>query len=179
MGSLLFFTQLVLALAVVRLAEFAVSRATTERARQHGATELGRREFPLVVGTWVLLYLGTLIEVWTLRPTFHPRLAAVMVAAVLLSEGLRWWSIATLGRRWSNRIVLIPGAAPIRTGPYRLMRHPADLAALVIGMALPLVHSAWITALTVTLVNGVLLTMRAGIEDDIHKQSPLPRKALV
>ena len=88
-----------------------------------------------------------------------------MLALVVASQALRWWCIATLGRRWNTRVIVVPGLPPVRSGPYRLFRHPNYVAVVVEGVALPLVHAAWITALVFTVLNAALLTVRIRAED--------------
>ena len=65
---------------------------------------------------------------------------------VLLTQALRWWCIATLGRRWNTRVIVVPGLPPVTGGPYRFLTHPNYVAVVVEGIALPLVHACWITA---------------------------------
>ena len=69
-----------------------------------------------------------------------------MLLVVLLSQALRWWCIATLGRRWNTRVIVVPGLPPVTGGPYRFLTHPNYVAVVVEGIALPLVHACWITA---------------------------------
>jgi len=88
-----------------------------------------------------------------------------MVALVLAAQGLRWWCITTLGPRWNTRVVVLPGAPLVRGGPYRRMRHPNYLAVVVEGVALPMVHSAWLTALVFTTANALLLRTRIRCEE--------------
>jgi methyltransferase len=80
-----------------------------------------------------------------------------MLVLVLASQALRWWCIATLGPRWNTRVIVVPGLALVASGPYRWLRHPNYVAVVVEGFALPLVHTAWITALAFTVLNAVLL----------------------
>ena len=88
-----------------------------------------------------------------------------MLALVLASQALRWWCITTLGRRWNTRVIVVPGLPLVAGGPYRLLPHPNYVAVVVEGFALPLVHSAWITALVFTVCNAVLLTVRIRVEN--------------
>jgi methyltransferase len=81
------------------------------------------------------------------------------------SQGLRWWCIRTLGRRWNTRVVVVPGLPLVRSGPYRLIPHPNYVAVVVEGVALPLVHAAWVTALVFTVANAVLLSVRLRVEN--------------
>ena len=88
-----------------------------------------------------------------------------MLALVLASQALRWWCIATLGRQWNTRVIVVPGLPRVTGGPYRFLSHPNYVAVVVEGFALPLVHSAWITALVFTVLNAVLLTVRIRVEN--------------
>jgi len=84
---------------------------------------------------------------------------------VLAAQALRWWCIRTLGPQWNTRIIVVPGLALVGGGPYRFFRHPNYVAVVVEGVALPLVHSAWVTALVFTVLNAALLTVRIRVED--------------
>jgi methyltransferase len=88
-----------------------------------------------------------------------------MLAVVLAAQGLRWWCITTLGPQWNTRVVVVPGAPRVTGGPYRFCSHPNYVAVIAEGVALPLVHTAWLTALLFTVLNAALLTTRIHIED--------------
>jgi len=93
--------------------------------------------------------------------TLHPAFAA----AVLLTQALRWWAVATLGDKWNVRVIVVPGEAPIRRGPYRLLRHPNYLAVAVEMLCVPLVHGAWLTAVVFSALNALVLRDRIRIEE--------------
>jgi len=88
-----------------------------------------------------------------------------MVGLGLAAQGLRWWCIGTLGKQWNTRIVIVPGMLLNSGGPYRYLRHPNYVAVVVEGFALPLVHTAWVTAVLFTLGNAVLLAVRISAEN--------------
>ena len=88
-----------------------------------------------------------------------------MVLVVLAAQLLRWWAIATLGVHWNTRVIVLPAAPRIASGPYRWFPHPNYVAVIAEGIALPLVHSAWITALVFTTLNAWLLSVRVRTED--------------
>ncbi len=88
-----------------------------------------------------------------------------MLVLVVASQALRWWCIATLGRRWNTRVIVVPGLPLVRSGPYRYLSHPNYVAVVVEGFALPLVHAAWVTALVFTVANAVLLSVRLRVEN--------------
>jgi methyltransferase len=98
-----------------------------------------------------------------------------MLALALASQALRWWCIATLGAAWSTRVVVVPGAQLVSSGPYRFLRHPNYLAVVVEGFALPLVHTAWVTALVFTVANGFLLRTRIRCENEALQELAAPR----
>jgi methyltransferase len=98
------------------------------------------------------------------RP-FLPWLGWPMFAIVLLSQGLRWWCVASLGRRWNTLVIVLPGVPLVTRGPYRWLRHPNYVAVVAEGLALPLVHSAWLTALGFTLANALVLSVRIRVEN--------------
>jgi methyltransferase len=83
----------------------------------------------------------------------------------VLAQSLRWWCIGTLGRRWNTRIVVIPAMPLITAGPYRWLRHPNYVAVIAEGIALPLVHAAWLTAVVFTALNAWLLSVRVRAEN--------------
>jgi methyltransferase len=110
------------------------------------------------------LLVGCLLEVAALHRPFQPALGFSMLALVVAAQLLRWWCITTLGRQWNTRVIVVPGASRVIGGPYRLLPHPNYIAVIVEGFALPLVHSAWITALVFTVLNAVLLKTRLEVE---------------
>jgi methyltransferase len=105
------------------------------------------------------------VEAITLRRRFIRRLGLPMLGVVLLAQGLRWWCIATLGRQWNTRVIVVPGLPLVSAGPYRRLRHPNYLAVVVEVAALPLVHTAWVTALMFTLANAAVLAVRIPVEE--------------
>jgi methyltransferase len=166
MTSLTFFTVLVALVGLERLAELVVSRRNAAWSLERGGIETGRAHYSVMVVLHLGLLVGMLIEAWLVRPEVSPWLAVPMVVLVVASQGLRWWCIGTLGRRWNTRVIVVPGLPLVRSGPYRLFRHPNYVAVVVEGVALPLVHAAWVTAAVFTVANAVLLTVRMRVENE-------------
>ena len=125
-----------------------------------GPSAAGRR-WPLDAGL-----AGCLVEPLVLHRPFIPALGWPMLAVVVAAQVLRWWCITTLGPQWNTRVIVVPGLDRVVGGPYRLVPHPNYVAVVVEGIALPLVHTAWITALAFTVLNAVLLRTRIKIEND-------------
>lgn len=143
--------------ALERLAELAVSTRNARWALGRGGVEHGRGHFGPMVVLHTALLLGCAAEVLVADRPFVPWLGWPMLALALGSQGLRWWCVRTLGRRWNTRVIVVPGLPLVTGGPYRWLRHPNYLAVVVEGVALPLVHSAWVTALVFTAANAWLL----------------------
>ncbi|MBR8640025.1 hypothetical protein KEF29_13800 [Streptomyces tuirus] len=165
MSSEALFTLLVLAVGLERVAELAVSRRNAAWSLARGGVESGRGHYPFMVVLHTGLLVGALVEVWVRRPAAVPVLAWAMLALVAVSQGLRWWCVTTLGRQWNTRVIVVPGAARVTGGPYRWIPHPNYVAVVVEGLALPLVHSAWATAVVFTALNAALLATRIRAED--------------
>jgi methyltransferase len=163
--SLTAFTVLVVLVGLERLAELVVSKRNAAWSFQRGGVESGFSHYPVMVVLHTGLLVGALVEAYARRPDVSSLLAWSMLVVVLLTQALRWWCIATLGRQWNTRVIVVPGLAPVRRGPYALMRHPNYVAVVAEGVALPLVHACWITAVVFTVLNAVLLTVRVRVEN--------------
>src|SRR6185312_4223251 len=156
---------LVAAVAVERVIELVVSSRNLAWSRARGGVEFGARHYPAMVALHAGVLVGCAVEPIVLHRPFVPALGWPMFAVVLVAQGLRWWCIATLGRQWNTRVVVIPGAERVARGPYRFFSHPNYVAVVAEGIALPLVHSAWITASLFSVLNAVLLRRRIKVED--------------
>jgi methyltransferase len=172
MGLEVWFTILVLAVGVERLAELVVSKRNAAWSFERGGVETGQGHFPFMVVLHTGLLVGALVEVWVLRPDPPAALVWTMLVLVAASQALRWWCITTLGPRWNTRVIIVPGLAPVTVGPYRFLSHPNYVAVVVEGFALPLVGGAWITALVFTVVNAGLLFVRIRVENQALASLP-------
>lgn len=156
---------LILAVGLERLVELAVSNSNAAWSLARGGREFGRGHYP----TMVILHSGFLIacvaEVWLLHRPFLGWLGWPMLALAGLSQALRWWCVLTLGRRWNTRVIVLRDTPLVQGGPYRWLRHPNYVAVVLEGVALPLVHTAWLTAAVFTLANAALLRVRIRLEN--------------
>lgn len=158
-----FYVVLIAAVAVERLAELVISKRNLGLARARGGREHGFGHYPFMVVLHTGLLVACLIE--AAHRSFIPALGWPMIAVVVLAQALRWWCIAVLGPRWNTRVIVVPGLPLVERGPYRWLRHPNYVAVVLEGIALPLVHSAWITAVVFTVVNAGLLRVRISSEN--------------
>ena len=159
------YVLLIALVGLERLAELVVARRNLAWSRERGGIEFGASHYPLMVVLHVGFLVGCLAEVILLDRPFIPALGWTMLAILIAAQALRWWCISTLGPRWNTRVIVIPGAPRVTGGPYRLIPHPNYVAVVAEGIALPLVHGAWITALTFTVLNALLLRKRISIEN--------------
>ena len=176
MTSLWAFTVLIGLVALERLAELVVSKRNAAWSLERGGKETGFGHYPFMVVLHSGLLVGALVEAWWRRPEVSPALAWSMLVVVVAAQGLRWWCIATLGPRWNTRVIVVPGMEPVTGGPYRFFSHPNYVAVVVEGIALPLVHGCWITALVFTVANAALLRTRIRVEN--AALATLPRNGL-
>ena len=159
------FVGLVLLVGLERLAELVVSNRNAAWSLARGGVETGRGHYPPMVLLHSGLLAGAVAEVLLADRPFVPVLGWTMLAVVLVSQALRWWCIGTLGPRWNTRVIVVPGLPLVTSGPYRWLRHPNYLAVVAEGLALPLVHSAWLTAAAFAVLNAALLRVRLRAEN--------------
>jgi len=165
MTSTVAYLLLLLLTAIERLVEVRVSVRNARWCVAQGGQETGQAHYPWMVLLHTGFLLGCALEVWFLSRTFHPVLGGVMLCLAVSCQVLRWWCIRTLGPRWNTRVVVVPGLPRVTTGPYRYFAHPNYVAVVVEGVALPMVHGAWITASVFTLLNAWLLSVRVRVEN--------------
>jgi methyltransferase len=156
---------LVVVIAAERVAELVVSKRNSAWSRARGGNEFGARHYPVMVALHTALLAGCLVEVFALHRPFIPALGWPMLAIVVAAQGLRWWCITTLGPQWNTRVIIVPGASRVTGGPYRMIPHPNYVAVVAEGFALPLVHTAWVTAAVFTVLNAALLRTRLKVEN--------------
>jgi methyltransferase len=152
-------TTIILTLVTLqRLGELALARRNTERLRARGAIEFDAEHYPLIV----LVHTAWLLTLWIFGHDEDVNLW--LLAAFVLLQGVRLWVLATLGARWTTRIIIVPGEPLIDTGPYRYFSHPnyavvvAEIAVLPLALHLPVVAAIF------TLLNAAVLVIRIRAE---------------
>lgn len=159
------FTAVVLLVIAQRLAELRLSRLNEKRLRRRGAFEVGSSHYPWMVALHTAFLISAPLEVWLLDRPFYFWLGASMALLLLTATALRYWTIRTLGEFWTTRVICLPGGDVVTDGPYRYVRHPNYLAVMIETVALPLLHTAWLTALVFGVLNAVLLSVRISVEE--------------
>lgn len=164
------FAGLVCLLAAQRLAELRLSGRNERWLREQGAVEAGERLMPrlrLMHGAWLV---AMIVEVFLLDRPFIPLLAAVAALGVLTGQVLRYAAIRELGVRWTVRVLVLPGSSPVVSGIYRRVRHPNYLGVILEILFVPLLHTAWITAIVFTILNAIALRSRIRSEEEALRE---------
>jgi methyltransferase len=164
-SSLWWYVALVLAVGLERVAELVVSLRNAAWSFERGGVESGKGHYPFMVLLHTGFLAGCLVEAIVADRPFVPALGWPMLAVVLAAQGLRWWCISVLGHQWNTRVIVVPGLSLVAAGPYKFLRHPNYVAVVAEGIALPLVHTAWVTAVVFLLLNIPLLTVRIRAEE--------------
>ena len=143
-----------------RLVELVIAQRNHRVLAARGAIEFGRRHYPVLVA----LHAGWLLA---LVATIDPKtpVSLPLLAVFVLLECGRVWVIVTLGSRWTTRIMVLPGAKRIRTGPYRYVNHPNYLIVCGEIALAPLMFGAWALALIASVLNLLALRTRVRVEN--------------
>ncbi len=150
--------------ACQRLLELVLARRNTRRLLARGGREVGAEHYPLIVTLHATWLLALLTFGWQ-APLSPPWLAVYTMLQLF-----RLWILASLGARWTTRIIIIDEPR-VRRGPYRFLPHPnyllvaAELIAVPMALGLPLV------ALVFTVLNAIILRVRIAVESQALAQS--------
>ncbi|HZL60272.1 MAG TPA: isoprenylcysteine carboxylmethyltransferase family protein [Stellaceae bacterium] len=146
--------------AAERLAELVYSARNTSALKARGAVEIGAAHYPLIVllhAAWIAALL--FLVPWDTPPRW------TWLGAYLVIEAARVWTLASLGRFWTTRIISLPGAPLVKRGPYRFVRHPNYVVIVAEIAVLPLAFDAWRIALVFSLLNLAMLAWRIRAEE--------------
>jgi methyltransferase len=152
---------LILALVTLqRLGELLLAERNTRRLLAKGAREVARGHYPYIVA----VHAGWLAALWLLGPGPPIHVIPLIIYGAL--QVARVWVLATLGERWTTRIIILPGAPLVRHGPYRWFDHPNYL--IVIGeiAVLPLVFGLPVVAGFFSVLNAIVLWVRLREENE-------------
>jgi methyltransferase len=154
-----------------RLGELVVARRNTRRLLAEGGVERGAAHYPLMVG----LHAAWLAGLWWLAWDRPANLAWLGVYALL--EVARVWVLASIGRRWTTRIIVVPGETLVRKGPYRFVPHPNYVVVAGEIAVLPLVFGLSAYAVVFSLLNASMLWLRIRAENEALGEASAPIEA--
>ena len=161
-----------------RLFEVGISSRNQRRMREQGAQKVPEPHYP-----WLVMFHGGILvasglEVLLLHRPLIPALAISMAVLFVLSNLLRWWVIHILGKLWNVQVMDSSRIGVVTSGPYRWIRHPNYVGVILEVFSLPLIHTAWITALVGTLGYLEILRRRIRTEDGVLLANPAYRLAM-
>ena len=146
-------------LTLQRLAELALARRNTRQLLAQGAIEVAPGHYPAIVA----LHSAWLAGLWLLAPFKAPDIALLTIFALL--QAGRVWVLASLGSRWTTRVIVVPGALPVRSGPYRFLRHPNYMIVAGELLVLPLAFGLPLFAVLFSALNALVLWVRIHAEN--------------
>jgi methyltransferase len=142
-----------------RLGELVLAKRNTRRLLARGAVETGAAHYPLIVALHAAWLAGLWLIAWD-RPV-----SAGWLWLYLGLQGLRAWILASLGARWTTRILTLPGEPLVRRGPYRLIPHPNYLLVAAEIAVLPLVFALPAYAVVFSALNALVMWIRVPAEN--------------
>lgn len=169
---------LLLAVGAGRLVEMRISAQRQRRLAAAGVAKVPEKHFRWMV----LLHIGILFsaaaEVLLLRRPFLPALALTMGLLFVLANAVRWWVIATLGQHWNIQVMDSARLGVVTRGPYQWVRHPNYAAVFIELLALPLIHTAWLTAMLASIAHIWILRQRVKVEESALMSDSAYRTAM-
>jgi methyltransferase len=176
--SVIAFLFLLLAVAALRIAELRISLRHQQQLVARGAAKVFEPRFRWMVALHTCVLLGAALEVVLLKRPFLPVIGATAFAIFLAANAVRWWVIRTLGDHWNVQIMDSTRLGVVTSGPFRFVRHPNYAAVFAEMLALPLIHTAWVTALAGSLAHMAVLAQRLSTEEAVLFANPDYRAAM-
>jgi methyltransferase len=181
--SVIAYLALLCLVALLRGYELRISRRHQQEMMSRGASKVEEPRFRWMVLLHTGVLIGAACEVVFLHRPFIPLLAAVCFLIFLGANAVRWWVIRTLGDHWNVQVMNSTGLGVITSGPFRYVRHPNYAAVFAEMLVLPLIHTAWITALAGSAAHVLVLSQRLATEERVlfsdahyrHAMSGKPR----
>jgi methyltransferase len=165
--SVKLYLGLLLVVALLRFYELHISRRHQKQMVAEGASKVDEPRFRWMVLVHTLVLIGAAVEVVFLHRPFYPVFGTICFVIFLAANAVRWWVIRTLGNHWNVQVMNSTSLGVVTTGPFRYVRHPNYAAVFVEMLVLPLIHSAWITAIAGTLSHILVLSRRLATEERI------------
>jgi methyltransferase len=172
------YISLLVLVGIERIVELRVSRRNQRRMAEQGVRKIVEPHFPWLVAFHTVVLVSAGLEVLLLHRPFIPALAIPMTAVFVLSNLLRWWVIRLLAELWNVQIMESSRIRIVTSGPYRWIRHPNYVGVVMEVFSLPLIHTAWVTALVGTALYMEVLRRRVRMEDSVLLADPAYRLAM-
>jgi len=166
----LLFAFVITIVIIQRLAELIIAKRNETWMRNQGAFEVGARHYRIMVTMHVMFFVSLLLEVVIVNRPLSP-IWVVFLSVFLVAQVARIWCLTSLGKFWNTKIIILPGADVVKKGPYAFIRHPNYVIVTTELLVLPLIFSAYFTAILFTMLNIWMLSVRIPTEEKALKQA--------
>ncbi|WP_217452175.1 isoprenylcysteine carboxyl methyltransferase family protein [Mucilaginibacter humi] len=151
-------------LILQRLSELYISSRNEKWLLQNGAIQYGQSHYPFMVAMHTLFIISIIAEYNWRGGT---PISWGFLTAFLLVLAFKFWALSSLGKYWNTKIYRIPGVYPVKRGPYKIFKHPNYMEVVCEIALIPLVFHLYYTAITFTLLNAAMLTVRISVENKV------------
>jgi methyltransferase len=160
----MYFIIFILFVITQRLSELYIARGNEKWLRSQGAVEYGKEHYPFIVALHTLFIISIIVE-YILRGNTQINFVFLVLFALLLL--FKFWALSSLGKYWNTKIFRVPGAGPVKKGPYKLFKHPNYFIVICEIAIIPMVFHLYYTAIIFTVLNAVMLTVRIRVENKV------------
>jgi methyltransferase len=160
----MYFIIFILFVIIQRLSELYIARGNEKWLRSQGAVEYGREHYPFIVALHTLFIISIIVE-YILRGNTSIAFVFLILFALLLL--FKFWALSSLGKYWNTKIFRVPGAGPVKKGPYKLFKHPNYFIVICEIAIIPMVFHLYYTAVIFTVLNAIMLAVRIKVENRV------------
>jgi methyltransferase len=160
----MYFIIFILFVITQRLSELYIARGNEKWLRSQGAVEYGKEHYLFIVALHTLFIISIIVE-YILRGNAQIDFVFLILFALLLL--FKFWALSSLGKYWNTKIFRVPGAGPVKKGPYKLFKHPNYFIVVCEIAIIPMVFHLYYTAIIFTVLNAIMLTVRIKVENKV------------
>ena len=154
---------------IQRLVELFIAKRNEKSMLAKGAYEVGASHYKFMILLHVSFFISFILEVIYFKTIVTPNYILLFVFLIL--QLLRAWCLVSLGVFWNTKIIILPGSNVVVKGPYSYIRHPNYLVVCLEILVLPLMFQAYMTAISFTILNLIMLSVRIPIEEKALKEA--------
>ena len=166
----MFFTMIIMIVIIQRLVELFVAKRNEKWMLGQGSFEVGAGHYPFMVAMHIAFFITLIFEFFIMDPPLSP-LWILFLMLFLIAQIARIWCLTSLGKFWNTKILILPGADVVKKGPYQFIRHPNYVIVTTELLVLPLLFSAYFTAIIFSLLNLWMLSVRIPAEEKALKKA--------
>ena len=151
-------------LAAQRCGELVLARSNEEKLKNGGGLEFGTSHYPWMV----LMHIGFFVSLaaeYLLLGKEPSAIWQVWLSLFLIAQAGRVWVISSLGEFWNTKIIVVPGAEPVKKGPFRFMKHPNYVIVASEILIIACLFNAYLTAVSFSVLNAMMMRVRIPIEE--------------